>query len=203
MVIAILSFLSGERHTKMMPRRSDARRNALIAAERLFRIKGYAATGLAEILAASGAPKGSFYFHFPDGKAQVAREVLAAYDARGAAVLTALARRHAGEPDAFVAALCDAIIREMRDADWMLGCAAQNIAAEALPADDALLASAAAVFASWVAILARALGRPRRESHRTALALLAAIAGARTLARASRSAAPFEAIKRMRWGPSQ
>jgi TetR/AcrR family transcriptional regulator, lmrAB and yxaGH operons repressor len=203
MVIAILSFLCGERHTKMMPRRSDARLNTLIASERLFRIKGYAATGLAEILAASGAPKGSFYFHFPDGKAQVAREVLAAYGARVAAGLTALAKRHAGEPDVFVAAVCDAIIREMRDADWMLGCAAQNIAAEALAADDALLASVDAVFASWIAILARALGGPRRESHRAAVALLAAIAGARTLARASGSAAPFEAIKRMRWGPSK
>ena len=187
----------------MMPRRSDARANALIAAERLFRIKGYAATGLAEILAASGAPKGSFYFHFPDGKAQVAREVLAAYGARGAAVMTKLAQRHAGEPDAFVAALCDAVIREMRDADWMLGCAAHNIAAEAPAGDDGLLASAGAVFTSWVAIIARALGGPRRESHSAALALLAAIAGARTFARTSRSAAPFEAIKRMRWGPSQ
>jgi len=187
----------------MMPRRSDARANALIAAERLFRIKGYAATGLAEILAASGAPKGSFYFHFPDGKAQVAREVLAAYGARGAAVMTKLAQRHAGEPDAFVAALCAAVIREMRDADWMLGCAAHNIAAEAPAGDDGLLASAGAVFTSWVAIIARALGGPRRESHSAALALLAAIAGARTFARTSRSAAPFEAIKRMRWGPSQ
>lgn len=45
----------------------------VIAAAQLFRQKGYAATGLAEILAAAGVPKGSLYHHFPEGKADLAR----------------------------------------------------------------------------------------------------------------------------------
>ena len=43
-------------------------------ASRLFQIKGYNATGLNEILAKSGAPKGSLYYHFPKGKEQLALE---------------------------------------------------------------------------------------------------------------------------------
>ncbi|MBU3182903.1 TetR/AcrR family transcriptional regulator [Clostridium psychrophilum] len=43
-------------------------------ASKLFQIKGYNATGLNEILAKSGAPKGSLYYHFPKGKEQLALE---------------------------------------------------------------------------------------------------------------------------------
>ncbi len=39
----------------------------------LFRQKGYEGVGVAEILAAAGAPKGSLYHHFPNGKADLAR----------------------------------------------------------------------------------------------------------------------------------
>ncbi len=42
------------------------------AATRLFRQRGYDGTGLAEILAEAGVPKGSLYHHFPEGKADLA-----------------------------------------------------------------------------------------------------------------------------------
>lgn len=45
-------------------------------ASRLFEVKGYNATGLNEILAESGAPKGSLYYHFPKGKEQLALEAI-------------------------------------------------------------------------------------------------------------------------------
>ncbi|MEX0339133.1 MAG: TetR/AcrR family transcriptional regulator [Arenibacterium sp.] len=38
----------------------------------LFRQRGYAGVGVAEILAAANAPKGSLYHHFPNGKADLA-----------------------------------------------------------------------------------------------------------------------------------
>jgi TetR/AcrR family transcriptional repressor of lmrAB and yxaGH operons len=180
-----------------MPRRTDARRKVLAAAERLFRERGYAATGLTEILTVSGAPKGSFYFHFPEGKLQLASEVLDAYGARVEAGVTALGRRHPGDPRAFVAALCDNIAEEMRASGWTLGCAAQNIAMEAEKLETPLIQDCAGVFERWIAALAEALG-PREspsQARQRAIGLLAAIQGARGLARVARSREAFDALK--------
>src|SRR4029077_6786118 len=105
-----------------MPRRSDAKAKAIETAERLFRAQGYAATGLTQILEESGAPKGSFYFHFPGGKEQLAREVLVAYGARTVAGMRQLAGRCEGDPDRFIRALCKGIAKEVEAADWGTGC---------------------------------------------------------------------------------
>ena len=44
----------------------------MTATQELLRRRGYAASGLGEIVARSGAPKGSLYFHFPGGKQELA-----------------------------------------------------------------------------------------------------------------------------------
>jgi len=44
----------------------------ICSASKLFRQKGYAGVGVAEILSAAQAPKGSLYHHFPEGKADLA-----------------------------------------------------------------------------------------------------------------------------------
>ena len=53
---------------------SRHRSNILNAAVTLFRRKGYAATGLNDILQQSHAPKGSLYHYFPQGKEQLGEE---------------------------------------------------------------------------------------------------------------------------------
>lgn len=50
------------------PTAGDTRDRLLTAAQRLFRKRGYHATGLSDILEAAQAPKGSLYHHFPGGK---------------------------------------------------------------------------------------------------------------------------------------
>ena len=53
--------------------KEESNREILIrAASLLFRQKGYDGVGLNEILAASGLPKGSLYYHFPSGKRELA-----------------------------------------------------------------------------------------------------------------------------------
>ncbi|MGG7104889.1 TetR family transcriptional regulator [Rhodococcus sp. 24CO] len=54
--------------------------NILEAAARSFAYNGYAATSLADLLAASGTTKGAVYFHF-DSKEAIARELVAHWSA--------------------------------------------------------------------------------------------------------------------------
>lgn len=182
-----------------MPRKSDARAKAIATAERLFCTSGYAATGLARILEESGAPKGSFYFHFPRGKAELAEEVIEAYRARTTALFRVLVERAKGDPRAFVTSLAQGIAGEMERSGWSMGCVAMALAQEVAPADAALTDALERVFAEWARIMAEGLRRPDEAStaaevQTRALAFLAALEGARVIARTMRSREPFEAV---------
>jgi TetR/AcrR family transcriptional regulator, lmrAB and yxaGH operons repressor len=58
------------------PSEPDTRARILAAAQRLFRKRGYHATGLNDILQLANAPKGSLYHHFPGGKEAIGVAVL-------------------------------------------------------------------------------------------------------------------------------
>ncbi len=55
---------------------SDARANILLTMARLIEKQGYHATGVNEIIRESGAPKGSVYYYFPEGKEQIGAEAI-------------------------------------------------------------------------------------------------------------------------------
>jgi TetR/AcrR family transcriptional repressor of lmrAB and yxaGH operons len=179
-----------------VPRTTDAREKAIETAERLFRVQGYAATGLTQIIEESGSPKGSFYFHFPGGKRELATEVIAAYRARTAAGFRALANRTSGEAARFVRSLARSIAHEMSSSGWTVGCVAQTLSQELAPADAGIADELARLFEEWAEVIAAAVG-PSDDpaaARARALALIAGLEGARTLARTLRSAAPFDAV---------
>lgn len=185
-----------------MPNDTTARERLLEGAEALFRKQGYAASGLTAILEISAGPKGSFYFYFPGGKRQLAGEVLDRYGRRGESAIRALAQKHSGEPAKFVRALFRAAAKEMEATQWTKSCLAQNFANELAPADTEMADQLAAIFARWRAAIAAGLASEkvsRKAAEQNAMAILAALEGARTLARAMRSSAPFEAIVEAEW----
>ena len=55
---------------------STAREKILQTASELMEKQGYHGTGLNEIIQRSGAPKGSLYYYFPEGKEQLASETI-------------------------------------------------------------------------------------------------------------------------------
>jgi TetR/AcrR family transcriptional regulator, lmrAB and yxaGH operons repressor len=180
-----------------MARKTEARTHAIATAERLFRIQGYTATGLTQILAESGAPKGSFYFHFPRGKAQLAEETIDQYVARRIAVLREISAKTAGNALNFAQEIFATFAAEMVASDFQYGCLMQNLANE-LPALDAELTQRVARgFADSTEVIAkhfRDCGFTPGRASSTAAALVAALEGARTVARLERTPAVFEAL---------
>src|SRR5439155_3098484 len=59
-------------------KRSDSRERMLGSAVQLLREQGYTGTGFRDVIAHSGAPRGSIYHHFPGGKVQLAEEAVVA-----------------------------------------------------------------------------------------------------------------------------
>ncbi|HWJ79996.1 MAG TPA: TetR/AcrR family transcriptional regulator [Niallia sp.] len=59
-----------------MKKDTNKRDAILMTATHLFQLQGYHATGLNQIIEESGAPKGSLYYHFPNGKEEIAREAI-------------------------------------------------------------------------------------------------------------------------------
>jgi len=180
-----------------MPRKTDARASAIATAQRLFRIQGYTATGLIQILKESGAPKGSFYFHFPRGKAQLAEEAIDHYIAGRLAVLRNISANTSGDALTFVRQIFRTFADEMVASDFQYGCLMQNLANE-LPALDAELTERVARgFADSTEIIAehfRGCGFTSARASTSAAALVAALEGARTIARLERTPAVFEAL---------
>ena len=57
---------------------TDTRRRMIVTTSKLLERQGFHGTGLNQILEEANAPKGSMYFHFPGGKAQLAAEAIGA-----------------------------------------------------------------------------------------------------------------------------
>ncbi|WP_088036396.1 TetR/AcrR family transcriptional regulator [Evansella clarkii] len=55
-----------------MTRKMSSKEKIIDTASKLFQEQGYHATGLNQITKESGAPKGSLYYYFPEGKEQLA-----------------------------------------------------------------------------------------------------------------------------------
>jgi TetR/AcrR family transcriptional repressor of lmrAB and yxaGH operons len=180
-----------------MPRKTDARARAIAATERLFRIQGYTATGLIQILEESGAPKGSFYFHFPRGKTQLAEEAIDHYVAVRIAVLRDISANTSGDALKFIRRIFGTFAAEMVASDFQYGCLMQNLANE-LPALDAELTQRVARgFVDSTEIIAehfKGCGSTPERAASGAAALAAALEGGRTIARLERTPAVFEAL---------
>jgi len=169
-------------------------RDALLAASvKLFRQKGYAATGLAEILAESGAPKGSLYYYFPDGKAGIGAEAVELAGKTVTRTLKELAAETDG-PGALLAQYLDLLAGWMEASNYRDGCPITTTLLETVPEHEAIRAAGAAAFDTWASVLAEsavAAGVPQARAERLARFSISALEGALVQCRVSGDAAPL------------
>ena len=165
---------------------------------RLLQAQGYFATGVAEILRTSGSPRGSFYFHFPGGKEELACEALRAAGAVWRGRIEAAAAS-ASDPADAVTAVCEMLATALVESDYREGCPLATVALEAAATTDAVHEVCAEHFAGWENVVAdrlAELGVPEAMRADFATLVLGSIEGAQLLARAHRSPEPLHRVAR-------
>lgn len=168
-------------------------RQAIVsAAVRLFRRQGYAATGLAQIVEASGAPKGSVYHYFPAGKAAIGA---AAVTAAGETVRATIAALQAGQRSGdFLRDYARLMGGWLRASGFRDGSPIASVVLEQAATDDEIAAAAREVYAAWRGAMAGRLiasGLGEEAAERIALLAITNLEGSLILARAERSEAPI------------
>jgi len=167
--------------------------NLVRAAMRLFRRQGYASTGLQQILAESGAPRGSLYHYFPNGKEALGEAAVELAGERVGEMLRDLAERHA-RPRAFLRAYCRTMAGWMQEGGFRSGCPIATTLLETAPESPAITAAGQRALDGWVEIVAGVLARDglgRREALTRAQLVVAAMEGALILARVRCSTRPI------------
>ena len=171
----------------------DTRTRMLDATARLLQQRGYHGTSLSDILAASEAPRGSLYFHFPGGKDQLAIEATRAAVALATAALQETLAS-AADPAAGVRAYVEAAAGLMRASDYTFGCPVAPVILDQAGGVAELADLCRQAFETWTGMLRQGFVDAGASSSRAAtLALLvvAAIEGGLLLARAYRDCEPL------------
>lgn len=166
-----------------MPKKTDTRERVLKTAAALFRSQGYHATGLNQVLAEGGAPKGSLYFHFPGGKEQLAVESLRL---SGGELCEQL--KQARSLDEVVELLAKRLV----ESDFQDGCPIATVALDAANESEQIRQACDSAYVSWERVIADHLEQQGiTDSAALATTILATIEGALLLARTRKDLAPL------------
>jgi TetR/AcrR family transcriptional repressor of lmrAB and yxaGH operons len=156
-----------------------------------MRTCGLAGAGINQVVAASGAPKGSLYHYFPGGKLELAREALERFgEQRLKELQTALSGD--GPPDQKVQRLFKRAAKGLVLEDFRYGCAVAGVTLD-LDDDSALLGPVcSALLESWAQALSEAFGAlPPARRRLLARFVITVFEGALVQARAARSTQPM------------
>lgn len=173
----------------------DTRKKMLVSAAEVMRECGAAGVTIDAVLARSGAPRGSVYYHFPDGRNQILTEAL----------------RYAG--DSITATIEDAVdhgarvlLREyvkywervLTDGDFNAGCPVVAAAIGSAADDEPELSSEAGIILGrWCTALTRAFvadGFDESDAASLAVMSIAALEGAIVLCRSTRCVVPLRQV---------
>lgn len=175
-------------------KRLGTRDKMLISAAEVMRECGAAGVTIDAVLARSGAPRGSVYYHFPEGRNQILAEAL----------------RYAG--DAITATIDHTVDRGARvllrefvelwerllaESDFNAGCPVVAAAIGSADGEPALSAEAGAILGRWCTALTQAFvadGFGESDAASLAVMSISALEGAIVLCRSTRSAQPLRQV---------
>jgi TetR/AcrR family transcriptional repressor of lmrAB and yxaGH operons len=184
---------------------TDSRERMVRSAASLISARGVSATSFTDVLGDSGAPRGSIYHHFPEGKRQLAEAAVALTGERVlAAQRSCTATTPAGVLACFVALWRGVVTASGATA----GCAVAGVAVDTdlrVPPGEsggdadapALMESVRSAFRSWTGLLAVQLetaGLPAGRAGSVAVTTLAAMEGALILCRAEGDVGPLDLV---------
>lgn len=173
----------------------------VVSAALLIRERGARATAIADVLAHSGAPRGSAYHHFPGGRTQLLCE---AVDYAGE-YIAGVIETAVNSPD-LLDTLIDRYREQLISTDFRAGCPIAAVSVEAGFDSDAdrdrmapVVERAAAVFDRWTGLIAQrfvADGLAADRADELAVFATSALEGALLLARVRRDLAPLDLVHR-------
>jgi AcrR family transcriptional regulator len=173
---------------------SDSRANMVRSAASLIGSRGVSGTSLSDVLADSGAPRGSIYHHFPGGKRQLAEDAVRTTAERVLAAQRACpATTAAGVLECFIGMWRRVVIASHATS----GCVIAGVAVDTGPDEQDLMAIVRVAFGSWVALLTEQLegvGVASDRARPIAMATLAGMEGALILCRAEGGVGPLDAV---------
>jgi AcrR family transcriptional regulator len=160
----------------------------------LFRRQGYTATGVKQIVTEAEAPFSSLYHFFPDGKDQLAAEVI---HSSGQMFQQLVEFVFDSTPDILTGVHnCFAGAAEtLRQTDYADACPIATVALEVASTNEPLRKATADVFESWIKSATDrfvAAGIPEKTARELAIGLIGALEGAFLLSRAARSTEPMD-----------
>jgi TetR/AcrR family transcriptional repressor of lmrAB and yxaGH operons len=173
---------------------SDSRASMVRSAASLIRSHGVNATSFSDVLADSGAPRGSIYHHFPEGKQQLAEDAVRWTSER---VLAAQRACPATTPREVLDCFVGMWRRVVLASGGAAGCVVAGVAVDSDAAAGAVMDLVRSTFRSWVDLLTEqfaATGVPEQSARPLAVATLAGMEGALILCRAERDVAPLDAV---------
>jgi len=173
----------------------DSRDKMVQSAASLIGKRGMNATSFSDVLADSGAPRGSIYHHFPEGKRQLTEcamrltsDQILAYMRASTATTAHGVLRH------FTSLFRQVVVASGGSA----GCAVAGVTIDVADDEDDLLVVARDAFQSWVSLLAAQLegtGVPTTRAYGVAVISIASVEGGLILCRAERSDEPLRVVE--------
>jgi TetR/AcrR family transcriptional regulator, lmrAB and yxaGH operons repressor len=172
---------------------SDSRASMVRSAAALISSRGVSATSFADVVSDSGAPRGSIYHHFPDGKRQLAEDAVRWTSGRVLAYLRAGPTESAAQ---VLGRFIDLWRQVVVASGGSAGCVVAGVAVDTV--DDArMLELVRATFQSWIDVLAEQLaaaGVPIDRARSIAHITLASMEGALILCRAVGGIGPLDVV---------